>query len=124
MRSKRKWSDVFGCAFEGIIHSLRTERNLRIHVLAGILVVLAALFFQLPLRDIALLLVMIALVICTELLNTAIEKAVDLISPDWHKLAKIAKDAAAAAVLVAAIISVLVAVLLFYQPVMSWLGKI
>jgi len=124
MKSKRKWSDVFSCAIEGIIHSLRTERNLRIHVLAGILVMLAALFFQLPLRDMALLLVMVALVICMELMNTAIEKAVDLISPDWHKLAKIAKDAAAAAVLVAAIFSVLVAMLLFYQPVMNWLGII
>ncbi|GGF83093.1 hypothetical protein GCM10010913_00730 [Paenibacillus aceti] len=119
MKSMRKWSDVFRCAIEGIIHSLRTERNLRIHLLAGILVMLAALFFQLPPRDIALLLVMIALVISAELLNTAIEKAVDLISPDWHELAKFAKDAAAAAVLVAAIISVIVAILLFYQPMMN-----
>ncbi|GIP51694.1 hypothetical protein J42TS3_07290 [Paenibacillus vini] len=84
--------------------------------------ILAALFFRLPVRDLALLLLVISVVITAELLNTAIEAAVDLATPEWHRLAKIAKDAAAGAVLVAAAFAVLIGILLFYNPVMTWLG--
>lgn len=122
MVSRRKWSAIFRSAWSGVITSLRTERNLRVHVAAAILVILAALFFRLPVRDLALLLLVISVVITAELLNTAIEAAVDLATPEWHRLAKIAKDAAAGAVLVAAAFAVLIGILLFYNPVMTWLG--
>lgn len=104
--------------------SLKTQRNLRFHTLAAVIVMLAALFFGLPLRDIALLLLVIAVVISAELFNSAIEAVVDLVTPEWHHLAKVAKDAAAGAVLVAAGFSVLIGILLFYTPVAQWLGII
>ncbi len=122
MISRRKWSATFRSAWSGIWTSLRTERNLQVHVTAAIIVILAALFFELPVRDLALLLLVISLVITAELLNTAIEAAVDLVTPEWHRLAKIAKDAAAGAVLVAAAFAVLIGILLFYNPIISWLG--
>ncbi|RCX22776.1 undecaprenol kinase [Fontibacillus phaseoli] len=122
MESRRSWSATFRNAWNGIWNSLKTERNMRIHVAAAIIVLLAAFFFGLPFRDIALLLLVISLVITAELLNTAIEAAVDLVTPEWHRLAKVAKDAAAGAVLIAAAFAVLIGILLFYGPVLSWLG--
>lgn len=124
MKPKPKWSDTFRYALEGITVSLKTQRNLRFHTLAAVIVVLAALFFELPLRDIALLLLVIAFVIGAELFNTAIEAVVDLVTPEWHHLAKVAKDAAAGAVLVAAGFAVLIGIALFYTPVAKWLGII
>ncbi len=74
---------------------------MRIHFGAAIVVLLASLFLKVTPLEFALLALSILLVLCTELLNTAIEAVVDLVSPDFHPLAKIAKDTAAGAVLVA-----------------------
>ncbi|MFD1177790.1 diacylglycerol kinase family protein [Paenibacillus puldeungensis] len=122
MKPKRKWGAVFKHALEGVFASFKTQRNLRVHGAAAVLVTAAALFFRLPPRDIALLMLVIALVISLELVNTAIEATVDLVTPEWHKLAKMAKDAAAGAVLVAAVFAVIIGLLLFYEPVLHWLG--
>ncbi|MNO62416.1 Undecaprenol kinase [compost metagenome] len=124
MKPSFKWSDTFRYALEGIVVSLKTQRNLRFHIVAAVFVMLAALFFDLPLRDIALLLLVIGFVISAELFNTAIEAVVDLVTPEWHSLAKMAKDAAAGAVLIAACFAVLIGIVLFYEPVVTWFGNI
>lgn len=93
---------------------------MRVHLLAATVVMLAAMYFRLPGRDIAVLLIVIGLVIAAELVNTALEAVVDLVSPEWHPLAKTAKDTAAGAVLVMAIVAVCVGCLLFYEPVMAY----
>lgn len=121
MREQRKWRNTFRHALEGIAWSLKTERNLKVHVIAAVGVLTAAVCFRLPLRDIAVLALVISVVITAELLNTAIEAVVDLVTPEWHRMAKIAKDAAAGAVLIAAAFAVLTGVLLFYEPVMIWI---
>lgn len=117
MEPRRTWRDAFRNAWDGVLASLKTERNLRFHTAAAIVVILAALYFHLPARDMAVLLLVIALVITAEMINTAIEAAVDLAAPEWHRLAKLAKDAAAGAVLVAAAFAVFIGILLFYEPV-------
>lgn len=117
MEPRRTWRDAFRNAWDGVLASLKTERNLRFHTAAAIVVILAALYFRLPARDVAVLLLVIALVITAEMINTAIEAAVDLAAPEWHRMAKMAKDAAAGAVLVAAAFAVFIGVLLFYEPV-------
>ncbi|MNW29456.1 Undecaprenol kinase [compost metagenome] len=124
MKPNCKWSDTFRYALEGIVVSLKTQRNMRIHLVAAVIVMLAALYFGLSLRDIALLLLVIGFVISAELFNTAIEAVVDLVTPEWHSLAKMAKDAAAGAVLIAACFAVLIGIVLFYEPVVTWLGII
>lgn len=124
MKPSSKWSDTFRYALEGIVVSLKTQRNLRFHIVAAVFVMLAALFFDLPLRDIALLLLVIGFVFSAELFNTAIEAVVDLVTPEWHSLAKMAKDAAAGAVLIAACFAVLIGIVLFYEPVVTWFGNI
>jgi undecaprenol kinase len=81
----------------------RTQRNLRIHAALAALVVAAGALLRLPAASWALLALAIALVVAAELLNTAVEAVVDLVSPDDHPLAERAKDLAAAGVLVAAL---------------------
>ncbi|GGH26689.1 diacylglycerol kinase family protein [Paenibacillus segetis] len=119
---KQKLSTSFRHALEGILVAFKTQRNIRIHVTLGIVVIVAALYLGLPPRDIALLLLVISLVIAAELVNTAIEAVVDLVTSEWHALAKMAKDTAAGAVLVSAGFAVSIGLILFYRPVMIWLG--
>lgn len=103
---------AFRHAFRGWGYVLRTQRNAWIHTVVTILVVLMGLWLGLPLRDWAVLFLTIALVWMAELLNTALEAVVDLASPYHHPLAKIGKDVGAAAVLIAALTSVLVGLLI------------
>jgi undecaprenol kinase len=81
-----------------------------------------AWILKIPTWDFALLLIVISLVLCAELLNTAIEAVIDLVSPEWHPLAKVAKDTAAGAVLVSAVFAVAVGLVILYKPMMIWLG--
>lgn len=93
---------AFGYAFQGLAAAWRSEPNLRIHGALTALVLVAGALLRLSAAGWALIVFAIALVVCAELLNAAIESVVDLVSPDDHPLAKRAKDIAAAAVLVAA----------------------
>lgn len=122
MKSRRSWGMVFRDAWAGVRVTIAGERNMRVHVIAGVIVLAAALMLRLPARDVALLLLTIAMVMTTEVINTAIEAAVDLAAPEWHELAKKAKDAAAGAVLIAAAFAVLIGLLVFWKPVMALWG--
>jgi diacylglycerol kinase len=114
----------FGHAFNGLWFVLRTQRNAWIHTLITALVLLAGLWLRLPLRDWAVLLVTIALVWTAEFINTALEAVVDLASPERHPLAKVGKDVGAAAVLIAAIVSILVGLLVLGPPLLEKLKLI
>lgn len=106
----------FSYALQGIVHTVKTQRNMQIHVAAAVIVLAAAWWLQIPRSDVLLVFFSIALVIALELVNTAIEAAVDLASPDWHRKAKIAKDASAGAVLVAAVVAAVIGVIIFGPP--------
>jgi diacylglycerol kinase len=106
----------FRYAFAGWWYVIRTQRNAWIHALASTLVLLLAAWLQLPARDWAVLILTIAVVWSAEFLNTAIEAVVDLASPELHPLAKVGKDVGAAAVLIAALASVLIGLLLMGPP--------
>lgn len=106
----------FGFAFAGVAYLLRTQRNARIHVVAGALACWVAAWLRIGRLEWAVLVFTIALVIILEGLNTAIEAAIDLASPEVHPLAKAAKDLAAGMVLVAAIASVAVGLLILGPP--------
>lgn len=103
----------FGYALEGLLHAIKHNRNLRIDFAVAVIVVLASIFFHITLLEKSILGVMILLVISSEMINTAIEEMVDLITYEHRKEAKIAKDVAAGMVLVAAIGSVIVGILIF-----------
>ncbi len=92
---------------------LRTERNARIESMVAVLVILAGLVFQISRLEWIVVVLLICLVLALEMINTAIEATVDLAMPEWHTLAKIAKDSAAGAVLLVTSGSVVVGILIF-----------
>lgn len=100
-------------AFEGIIHSIFNERNLRIHIAIANLICAFAIFYRLDRSGWAVLLLTIIMVISAELFNTAIEAAVDTATDSFSVHARIAKDAAAGAVLITAIGAVIIGFILF-----------
>lgn len=106
----------FQYAFAGWWCVLRTQRNAHIHALATICVITLAFLLKLPGRDWAILVLTIGAVWTAECINTAIEATIDLISPQKHPLARMAKDAGAAAVLIAALCSIAVGLLVLGPP--------
>jgi diacylglycerol kinase (ATP) len=103
----------FHYALQGIHYAFRSQQNVRIHVVVGVLVVAAALFFQVTAFEIGILAVMILLVLATEMINTAIEMMVDLITKEHREEAKIAKDVASGMVLITVSGAVIVGLLIF-----------
>lgn len=113
---------AFGCAWEGIVYAFRSQRNLKIHLCFAVIAV--ALGFALRISEAGWLAVAvcIALVMALEVLNTAVESVVDLVSPEWNLLAKRAKDCAAGAVYVAAFGAVAVAAIVFLPRIAALLA--
>jgi diacylglycerol kinase (ATP) len=107
----------FKYAWAGIIYGFQTQRNFRIHLAVCALAISLSVFLRLEAVEIAIIAVTSGLVLTLELMNTAIESIVDLtVKQSYHELAKIAKDCAAGAVLVSALVAVLVASTLLLPP--------
>lgn len=109
----------FGYAFEGIWHAIKNNRNLRIEIFAALIVILLGLYFNVNHVETGILGIMILLVISSEMINTAIEEMVNLITSEHRKEAKIAKDVAAGMVLIAAIGSVIAGIAIFTPYVLK-----
>ena len=109
----------FNHAAEGIVHAVRTQRNLWIHFTVAVLVLVAAVGFGASKLELAVLLLAITFVLVAELVNTAVEAAVDVSSTAFDPMAKLAKDMAAGAVLVAALNAVAIGYLVFSGEVAS-----
>ena len=113
----------FRYAAQGLIYGFRSQRNFRINVVTGACVFGLGLWLQLPLPQLAVLVLTVAAVLVLELINTATEAVVDLaIGRQFHPLARIAKDCAAAAVLVAALSALVIAALLMLPALLVRLG--
>lgn len=121
---RQPWRMTFRYAAEGVIYALRTQINMRIHVAAALLVIIAGLILRISRLDWLFICVAMALVTVAELINTAVEAAVDLISPDIHPLAKAAKDTAAGAVLLAAVFAVIIGIFVFYRPLLALIRQL
>ncbi|MBN6186170.1 diacylglycerol kinase family protein [Aneurinibacillus sp. BA2021] len=112
----------FGYAICGIRDTVKTQRNMQIHVTVALLVLLLGWFLAIPKGDVLLVFFSVFLVLILETVNTAIEYAVDMTMGDrFHPLAKKAKDAAAGAVLFAAVLSVLIGISVFAEPLWSFI---
>ncbi len=112
----------FRCAGRGLLDVFRTQRNFRIHLVIAALALLLAAWLRLPRQEWASLILVIGTVLSAEVFNTSAEVLVDLASPEYHPLAKRAKDVAAGAVLLAAIIAVIVGLLLLGPPLWARLA--
>lgn len=111
----RKFTDSFNYAIEGIIYAIKTQRNMKFHMIIAILVLLLSLFFDFTKVEMLILFITITLVIVLEMINTAIEATIDVLANYYHPLAKIAKNVAAGAVLISAVNAILVGYLLFFE---------
>jgi len=109
--------DSFNYAFEGIIHVLRTQRNMRIHLAIGVVVIVLALVVNVTKFELIALLISITFVLIAEMLNSAVEGAVDIATTSFDPMAKLAKDIAAGAVLIAAMNAIAVGYLVFANKV-------
>jgi diacylglycerol kinase (ATP) len=113
----------FKYAWTGISYAFRTQRNFRIHTIIGTLAIGLGLFLHLTTIEVAIIGLTIGAVMTMELLNTAIESVVDLtVGQSYHDLARIAKDCAAAAVLISAIVALFVAAILLLPPLITWIN--
>ncbi len=113
----------FRYAIKGLGYNFKSQRNFRIHAIISILVLVLGLTLKLNPNQLSIIVLTITAVLVLELLNTAIEAVVDLaIGRRFHPLARIAKDCAAAAVLVASISSILIAILLLLPAILLRLG--
>jgi len=113
VRRKRP-QDSFKHATEGVLHCFRTQRHMQIHFVMLVLVLASGLMLALDKRDMVILLFCICLVIATEMVNTAVETVVDMVTQTYHPLAKLAKDVAAGAVLVASATATIAGVLILF----------
>jgi len=113
MRSRISLIDSFNYAFQGVIHAVRTQRNMRVHLLAAIAVLVAAIAIGVNQMELIALVITIAFVLITEMINSAVEGAIDVATTSFDPLAKLAKDMAAGAVLIATIAAVAVGFLVF-----------
>lgn len=116
---KTSWSEFrslrksFSFAIKGLSYCIKNERNMRIHIVISIIVLVFAVFFKLSNLEFTILLLTFALVIFCEIVNTSIETFINLTSPAYSGLAKIAKDVAAGGVFLMALVSIVVGLILF-----------
>jgi diacylglycerol kinase len=103
----------FGYAFSGLWYAIRTQRNMRVHLALALLAIILGIILRISAVEFALIFVAITAVFIAEMFNTVFELCVDLASPEYHPLAKIAKDVSAGAVLLNAILAVIIALFVF-----------
>jgi diacylglycerol kinase (ATP) len=113
----RNLIDSFNNAANGILSTVRSERNMKIHISAAVLVLVLSLFYDLTRTEFLIVCITIAIVIICELFNTAIEVIIDTLIDIYHPKAKVVKDTAAGAVFISALLSVLVAYFIFFDRV-------
>lgn len=122
MNPKQEYKKIlnsFKYAIQGFFSAFKTERNMKIHILAMFVVIALGIWLKLNPIEWCLIVVAIVIVISAELFNTAIETVVDMISPEKNEKAKIAKDISAAAVLAVAIGAAIIGIIIFIPIIKS-----
>ena len=110
----RKLTRSFRYAFRGLFHLAQNERSFKIHLIILVLVIFLSIYFHLSLIELAIILLISALVLVSEMFNSGIEVLLDIIYPEHNGKSKIIKDVMAGAVLVASLIAVVVGLLIFW----------
>ncbi|AFS69940.1 MULTISPECIES: diacylglycerol kinase family protein [Exiguobacterium] len=109
----KTWWLPFVHAMNGIRQAVKEERHMKVHFLIGLIVLLVAFYLPLTSTERAILCLTVGVVLSAEMFNTAFERTVDLVTQEWHPLAKAAKDIASGAVLVLALTSIAIALCIF-----------
>lgn len=119
--TRAKFIRSFGYAASGIAAAFREGRNFKVQLCFAVLAIVLGIAFRIDFTEWAIIAVCIGVVLGGECVNTSIEAIVDLVSPDYHELAKRAKDCAAGGVLICSIASVAVAAFIFLPRIISFL---
>ena len=119
MKKKKKdpLYQSFGYAFQGIFTCVRKERNMKIHCVAAVFVVIAGVILKISAIEWCICLALFGLVMALEHVNTAVEAVVDMVTEEYHPLAKVAKDTAAGAVLIAASMAAIAGGIIFLPKI-------
>ena len=113
--------DSFKHAYEGILYAVTKERNMHVHVSFAILVIIAGALFGISYAEWLICLILIALVLSLEMVNTAIEAVVDMITTKEDPKAKVAKDTAAGAVLITSVVAAFIGIIIFVPRIFDFL---
>lgn len=113
----KNFLDAWKKAFSGIIYCIKTQRNINIQLVIAVIVIICCFVFKLNTTECIFLTFATMLVIITEVMNTAVEEAVNLCTDKYHPIAKKAKDIAAGAVVLSALNAVIVAILIFFSKI-------
>jgi len=114
---ERGFVESVNAAVEGFIYVVRTQRNMRVHFLAAVMILLCGIFLNLSTHDLMLLFITITMVLVAEMANTAVELIVDMVKKEVHPTAKAIKDVCAGAVLVTAVNAIIIGYTLFSKQV-------
>ncbi|MGI6224628.1 MAG: diacylglycerol kinase family protein [Peptococcales bacterium] len=120
MKNFTEFMKAFGHAWHGIIYCIKDEKHMRIHLFFAVLAISLSLYFRIPVNEWLMVIFSITLVITLEMLNTALERTIDMFIKELHPLAKIAKDVAAGAVLVAALNALIIGAVVFLPKICKY----
>lgn len=122
MKRYRTLAESFFYAISGILYAFRTQRNIKIHFIIALLVIMLSYLLKPSVVELLAVSITIALVLVAEMVNTAIETVVDMYTKEYHPLAAVAKNVAAGAVLISAINAIVVGYLIYYKKIVMLLG--
>ena len=122
-QGKSGFRESLNHATDGIDYAINHERNLKIEIFIGILVCIAGFIFKISLLEWLVIVLVIAMVISLELVNTSIERTVDLVTKEYKDLAKVAKDVAAGSVLIMSMFSVVIGIIIFLPKIIEFVNR-
>jgi undecaprenol kinase len=118
-----RFSRSFSYAIKGILFAIRNEKNFQIEVMVGILVILLMFFFPLAPLERSLVVLSVAMVLTLELVNTALERVMDILKPRVHPYARVIKDVMAGAVLLASFAAIAIGIVIFLPYVLTFIRQ-
>ena len=121
-QGKSNFIESMGHAIDGISYTTTHEKNFKIEIIFACLVTIASFILKVSILEWAILILVIGMVLVLEMINTAIERCVDLVTKDYRELAKAAKDVAAGAVLIMSMFSVIIGIIIFLPKILNMIG--
>ena len=119
---KRTFKGSVKNCLDGISYVTKSEKNFKREIALGIIALILSYILKIDKIEFIIVLTMICLVLTTEIINTAIERAVDLVTKEYHELARIAKDVSAGSVLVTSIFALIIGIIIFIPKIITLLG--
>lgn len=121
-KDKRTFKGSVKNCLDGISYVTKSEKNFKREIALGIIALILSYILKIDKIEFIIVLTMICLVLTTEIINTAVERAVDLVTKEYHELARIAKDVSAGSVLVTSIFSLIIGIIIFIPKIITLLG--